>query len=109
MKAKYKKVKSPFNGKYKRAYVVKAEIALGKELDVKHPVHHHNNELVICENKIYHQLLHDNTDALRACGNTSWRRCTFCKEYDAPKNLVFSVSKTYHRKCNATYMLKYRR
>ena len=101
---KYPKIRSPFSNTYKRNYVVQAEIALGKSLDSKHQIHHHSGtQLVICENQIYHRLLHDRTRALRTCGHADWRKCCFCKQYDNPKNLVFSQIKTYHKSCNAKY------
>ena len=44
---------------YSYIYRQKAEKALGKLLHSKHPIHHHSDiQLVICENKQYHQLLH---------------------------------------------------
>jgi len=92
----------------RRKYVIKAERALGKPLNsIKHPVHHHNNELVICENKIYHQFLHTRTDALTACGNANWRKCSYCKQYDDPKNLVIK-NHIYHKACANEYLREWR-
>lgn len=75
--------------------VKEVEKVLGKKLPLFSVVHHvdgdeannsHTN-LVICEDQRYHCLLHQRTDALKACGCASWRRCKFCGKYDAPNNL----------------------
>lgn len=46
---------------------LKVEKMLGRSLDKKHHVHHHFNQdgtisLVICENALYHRLLHKKTN-----------------------------------------------
>ena len=81
---------------------------LGKPLPSRAVVHHVDEDptnntpsnLVICEDRSYHMLLHRRTDALKACGHASWRKCVLCKEYDNPKNLVFDQT-TYHESCLA--------
>lgn len=78
-------------------HVLVAERALGKRLPKGAQVHHvdfdrsndSNNNLVICPNAAYHQLLHIRTNALNACGNANWRKCGICKQYDDPANLRF--------------------
>lgn len=106
----YNKVYSPISNKYKRSYVVKAELAMGKSIPKGAEVHHFSEtQLVICQDRAYHRLLQDRTDALLDCGNTKWRKCCFCKKYDVPENLIFSQIKTYHKKCNAEYVRNYRR
>ena len=81
-----------------------AEEALGKPLHPKHPVHHHSDtQLVICENNMYHKLLHRRTDAFLTCGHANWRKCKFCKQYDDPKNLKDNSSGVYHNKCHNEY------
>lgn len=101
---------------------VVAEMALGKPLPKGAVVHHidgnkKNNftcNLVICQSQAYHKLLHIRADALEICGNANWRRCKFCKEYDDPINMNFSVERHrktprqvyYHSKCNSEYCRK---
>lgn len=89
-----------------------AEKALGRPLSKKHPVHHvdedpsndSNDNLVICEDHKYHMLLHQRTRAMEACGHADWRPCLYCKEYDAPKNLVFyNRLQPRHRECGREY------
>lgn len=98
-------------------HVLIVERLLGKALPKGVEIHHvdgngrnntHSN-LVVCPNHAYHALIHARTEALNSCGNTDWRRCGFCKQWDAPVNLAFwkrgSPSGTViaHRKCaNAT-------
>lgn len=71
------------------------ERAFGRSLPPESQIHHvdcrpdnndHSN-LVLCNDQLYHKLLHQRTDALRACGNPSWLKCSVCKQYDDPKNL----------------------
>lgn len=101
---------------YKPEHIVMAENALGKPLPPSAEVHHHNGEkgdnsrcnLVVCQDRGYHFLLHQRSKAYKACGHASWRKCVFCKEYDDPTNLVISKSKIYHKKCNAADMKKRR-
>lgn len=94
-------------------HVVVAERALGRPLPKGAVVHHvdenrHNNvpsNLVICPSQEYHQLLHMRMRAKKACGNPNWRKCVYCKQYDAPENLKITpkrkVGMAYHDKCNA--------
>lgn len=89
-----------------------AEKALGKSLPSGAEVHHvdedpTNNEpsnLVICESRSYHILLHQRTDALKACGHADWKRCRICGEYSDSENLE-SVGKGsfLHTKCRRQY------
>src|SRR3990167_645074 len=98
-------------------HVIIVERAIGRALPKGAQIHHvdgngRNNEcsnLVVCPNRAYHSLLHMRTAALNACGNPDWRKCGFCKKWDAPANLAFwkrgSPSGTViaHRECaNAT-------
>lgn len=72
-----------------------AEKALGKTLPPEAVVHHanrnradnRNENLVICPNRAYHNLIHARMDAMDACGNPDWRKCRYCKKYDALENL----------------------
>ena len=81
---------------YVYEHVIAAEKVLGKSPPKGVIVHHvdedpsnnQNNNLVICQDQTYHLLLHSRRDALLACGNPDWRRCTICKEYGDPTKMV---------------------
>ena len=93
------------NGKgYVYEHRLIAEKALGKYLPIKAVVHHHNaHSLVVCENQTYHQLLHQRTRALKACGNASWRKCWICKGWDRTENLRTRGNKVVHSQCRKDY------
>lgn len=101
-------------GKRCMEHIKIAETALGKQMAKGNIVHHvdgnpkNNNKsnLVICENQAYHLLIHQRTRALEECGNASWRKCNFCKQYDDPRNLVIADnpgSSCYHKECKSIY------
>jgi hypothetical protein len=85
---------------------------LGKSLPPEAEVHHidgdtaNNNRtnIIICENKRYHHLLHTRTKAYLACGNANKRICWICQEYDLIKNLQpYKEERFYHNKCRNEY------
>jgi len=88
-----------------------AEKAIGKPLREGIEVHHvdynpSNNSksnLVVCPDAAYHDLLHQRTDALNACGHADWRKCRLCKRYDDPANLYISKTNVHHNRCMAAY------
>jgi hypothetical protein len=89
-------------------HVDMAEKALGRVLPDGVEVHHvdenkANNvpdNLVICENRAYHGLLHKRARALAACGDASALRCYFCHTYDNQDDIyVTSQGKPRHRAC----------
>jgi hypothetical protein len=88
---------------YARTYHVAVEKASGKPLNDKVVVHHHNLELVVCENQAYHRLLHQRTAALLSCGNANWIKCVRCHKYDDPINLSGKGKNAYHKECAAKY------
>jgi len=87
------------NGDHSRAirgyvldHILIAEHALGRPLTKPHEVHHvngvkHDNRpenLVICEDRGYHLLLHKRTRALREGGSVHHIKCMYCKQWDLP-------------------------
>lgn len=90
-----------------RRCVLMAEMALGKPLPKGALVHHVDENkrndvpgnLVICQNRGYHQYLHQRTRSYRACGNANWRKCVYCKTYDDPCNLRIYGNIPQHPSC----------
>lgn len=96
-------------GKKQLEHRVIAERVIGRPLPHGAEIHHidenpGNNaptNLVICPDAAYHKLLHQRQRAFDACGNYGWRKCQFCKRYDAPENMWTSRKKAHHRECDA--------
>lgn len=95
---------------YVYEHILVAEKALGKPLPSGAIPHHidknrSNNitsNLVLCQDIAYHLLLHRRERALKACGHANWRKCTLCKQYDDPSNLMTKKGKggcSYHKGC----------
>ena len=104
------KVAKDANGKAKGAHVVVAENVLGKPLPSGAIVHHvdgnmrnnSNDNLVICPDRAYHNMLHARQRALDATGDANKRKCTICGEYDDAENMY--VNRTArHRECHLAY------
>lgn len=80
--------------KYRQEHILIVERVMGKSLPAGAVVHHINENrldnrpenLLVCA-RAYHQLIHRRLRALKASGNPNWRKCTYCKRYDAPENL----------------------
>lgn len=110
LKSKYRFVNDGKNNGL-TAHKVIAEKAIGHTLPKGAEVHHidndgHNNantNLVVCPDHAYHALLHLRTQALDACGNPDWRRCSYCRKYDDIKNMSLHIPKdqTSPRACHA--------
>jgi hypothetical protein len=109
-----------YNGKLTRDHVYIIENIMGKPLPSRAVIHHvdgnkHNNNpknLVVCQDRRYHGLLHRRINALTACGNPNYRKCTYCKKWDAPENLIITKRRSgninydgpiYHRECKQKY------
>jgi HNH endonuclease len=103
-------------GLYVPEHAVIAETALGRILPGGAEVHHvdenrqnnANNNLVICQNRAYHMLLHQRTDALKACGDASFRKCHLCQVYGDPNTMRSYNGKGFtHWECWRSYMRIY--
>jgi len=73
---------------YVKEHVLIAEAVLGRPLSQDHPVHHHdengsnnsNTNLVICEDKKYHQLLHSRMNVIKKGGDPDIEKwCPGCE------------------------------
>jgi hypothetical protein len=101
------------HGKRRKRSIVVAERAMGKPLPKGAHVHHvneiktddRNENLVVCQDAKYHQLLHVRARALRDTGDANMIRCRYCKEYDRPENMTIlarggSAGLGQHRRCH---------
>jgi hypothetical protein len=85
--------------------------ALGHPLPRRAVVHHVDGDvannapanLVICPDQAYHRLIHQRDAAQRACGNANWRKCAYCKVFDAPEHLICRPHIAWHRMCINAY------
>lgn len=96
------------SSRYARLHRLLAEKAIGRVLPIQYPVHHHSKmELVICQDHAYHSLLHVRTRAYYACGHADWRKCCYCRKYDAVDNMTARKSGKHmqyvHLECRREY------
>ena len=93
-------------------HILIAEKALGRHLPPKAEIHHidedpSNNDpsnLVICQSRSYHKLLHRRLRALKACGNPNALFCVYCKGYDRQEAMrVRTDGNGVHRDCKHSY------
>lgn len=93
------------------------ETAIGHPLAFGVQIHHvdgnpSNNSpsnLVVCQDAAYHMLLHLRTNAISLGFPANYRKCRFCKQYDAPENLAIFDSGIHHRFCMNKYYRDKRR
>lgn len=98
-------------------HILVAEKAICRPISKKVDIHHvdldklndANSNLVICENRAYHGLLHQRTRALEKCGHANYLKCQYCKKYDAPENIKVSSKSKYHPSCKNKYELNRRK
>lgn len=98
-------------GNTRPTHILMAERAIGRKLPSGAHVHHVDenplnaspDNLVICPDAAYHKLLHRRTDALNACGNANWAKCTYCMKYDSPDNLTITTRKSNSGKTSLSY------
>ena len=90
-----------------------ASEALGKPIPKKSIVHHidgdrlnnKNNNLVICEDRGYHKLIHQRIEAKKESGFAHYKKCWVCKEWGPPEDMSLAgINKyphptIYHKKC----------
>lgn len=85
-------------------HIAVIESAIGKFLSPGAMPHHvnenkHDNSnanLVICEDRAFHNLLHRRMRALKDCGHADWLKCQYCKCYDKPQNLTVLINSKGH-------------
>lgn len=95
----------------KRVHVGVVERAIGKAIPKGAQVHHvdenkQNNSadnLVLCNDSAYHNLLHARQRALRECGDANARRCQSCGSYDRQEDLEIALRRRNDTKSQNTY------
>lgn len=101
------------DGYVPKQYLV-VEAIINKVLPMSCVVHHidgkkDNNtpsNLVVCQDKSYHSLIHWREKAYRLCGHASWRKCKYCRKYDSVEKLIITGGKrayAYHSECFNEY------
>lgn len=111
----YRTINAGIQKGHKLEHRIVAENMIGRMLLDTEIVHHKdenrgNNDpsnLVVCKNDAEHQALHLQIRALKECGHADWRKCSFCKKWDAPENLYIPPRKgtIEHRSCGNAYRL----
>lgn len=90
-------------------HVLVAEKAFGGPLPKGAEVHHfsevksdnRNENLVICQDRAYHMLLHQRARAYAATGDPASLRCRICSQWGGEDLSVRKNGNAYHRSCNA--------
>lgn len=96
------------NGRSVMRHILLAETALGKPLPHGAEVHHVDEDrgndspgnLVVCQDRGYHALLHKRAKALAACGHANWIMCQICKRYSPPEEIrAYKNGVKWHPEC----------
>ena len=98
-----------------------AEAALGKKLPKGSVVHHvnenkhdnRNENLVICNSRAYHNLIHRRIRAYEATGDADSVKCVYCKEWGTSSSMYVRERsrgghEARHRSCHAKASAKYK-
>ena len=96
---------------YVLEHILIAERALRRPFPAGAEVHHVNGvrddnrscNLVVCEDRAFHMLLHARARALKASGHPDWRPCWLCGSYDAPAALHREGRGHVHPACRVAY------
>jgi len=113
----------PSFGRWVRTHVFICEQALGKPLPKGAQVHHVNGDetdnrncnLVVCENQLYHRLLHWRQRAHDFGLDLRARPCKFCKQWDILDNPDFREGWArgqytwWHKSCSRKYFKEFRK
>jgi len=105
------------NKQRKKEHVWVVEEILGKELPKGAIVHHvdgnrSNNvpsNLVVCQNRSHHMLIHKRKLAYEACGMADFRQCRYCKAWVSVTELVYADRRHFHKECRLKYSREYAR
>ena len=98
-------------------HILVVEAALGHYLPLSAEVHHVNEKkgenvggnLVACNDRAYHGLLHQRTRALDACGDANALRCHLCSKYDRQEEIrITSQGRPLHLSCRRKYHRDYK-
>jgi hypothetical protein len=92
---------------YVYEHILVAEKSLGKYLPSGAEIHHINEikddnrpeNLIICQNRSYHWLIHQRQRAFKASGDPNKRKCSICKKYDSQGNLFQCGTWFFHKSC----------
>jgi hypothetical protein len=95
----------------RKLHTRRAKAALGHKLPYDACIYRINKDqtnpdaqLVICPDKAYHDLLDRRLAAFNHTGNANHRQCWFCREWDAPTELItFDHKQHIHPECVIDY------
>lgn len=104
-----------YSNHYVHQHVLVAESILKRPLTLPHVVHHVDEDksnnaksnLVICEDRAYHNLIHQRLRAYKATGNPESRKCVICKQWGMGL-AVDTQNKAYHKPCAAQRAREYK-
>lgn len=120
--AGYVLLRAPEHPRAKNGYVFEhvlvVERALGHHFSSTADIHHRNEikgdnwpeNLVACESKSYHRLLHERLKAYRATGDPSARICRYCGAWAIPGDPGVSIyGRARRRLCHPACAREYNR